>query len=111
LRYIALFSRGTTDVEHRVVAAGSRGLAKAADFLKDTGADRHDAKAYGSYEGVYNDEVSWYIFPKQRRRINMTMLERRCHLHWYVEVMQRAYRILHSFDSHRYPTHLSLRKY
>lgn len=45
--------RGVTDVQHKLVAAGSSSESKAHDFLQRVGAP--SAKAYGSYEGVYND--------------------------------------------------------
>lgn len=44
-------------MEHQVGAVGSRDLAKAEAFIRDTGATRSNAKGYGTYEGVYNDQV------------------------------------------------------
>ncbi|KIJ55324.1 hypothetical protein M422DRAFT_23927 [Sphaerobolus stellatus SS14] len=49
-------TRGTEDVAHQVIAVGSRDQAKAEAFIKETGADRDNAKGYGTYEGVYNDK-------------------------------------------------------
>ncbi|TIA86973.1 hypothetical protein E3P99_03467 [Wallemia hederae] len=46
--------RGVKDVQHKLVAAGSSSEKKAADFLSRVGASS-DAKAYASYQGVYDD--------------------------------------------------------
>lgn len=53
-------SRGSSDVEHRVVAAGSRSATKAEEFIKETKAYQHNATAYGSYEQVYADKAGIY---------------------------------------------------
>ncbi|KAI0954077.1 hypothetical protein AcW1_006655 [Taiwanofungus camphoratus] len=50
-------TRGTTDVAHKVVAVGSRSVAKAQEFI-DAYAPGKPIRAYGSYEEVYtNKEV------------------------------------------------------
>ncbi|KAF8582789.1 NAD(P)-binding protein [Ramaria rubella] len=49
-------TRNTNDVEHRVVAAGSRTIVKAEEFIKLTKADQHNAQGYGTYEQVYANE-------------------------------------------------------
>jgi hypothetical protein len=59
----SMASRGVTDIEHKVVAAGSRTAAKAEEFIKETNADQHNAKAYGSYEQVYADKARNFYRP------------------------------------------------
>ena len=45
------------DVFHRVAAIGSRSVAKAREFIDEVARGDTSIKAYGTYDGVYTDEV------------------------------------------------------
>lgn len=46
-----------TDVVHKVVAVGSRSVAKAQEFIDKYAAGNKSIKALGTYEEVYADKV------------------------------------------------------
>lgn len=50
--------RGVNDVIHKVVAVGSRSVAKAQEFVDAHAGGDKGIKAYGTYEDVYADAVS-----------------------------------------------------
>ncbi|KAG9126278.1 hypothetical protein FRC07_004130 [Ceratobasidium sp. 392] len=49
-------TRDVTDVIHKVIAVGSRDVAKAQEFIDKNAPSRPDVKAYGSYEEVVADK-------------------------------------------------------
>lgn len=49
-------TRNVLDVVHKVVAVGSRSLAKAQEFVKDVAGGDTSVKAYGNYDEVYADK-------------------------------------------------------
>jgi len=53
-------TRGVDDIEHRIVAVASRSKEKADKFVADNFGenDTKDTKTYGSYDELYNDQVS-----------------------------------------------------
>ena len=50
-------SRGVDDLAHKIVAVGSRSVEKADQFIDENGIGTQ-AKGYGSYQGVEDDQVS-----------------------------------------------------
>lgn len=49
-------TRGVTDVAHKLVAVGSRSVAKAQDFISSEAGGDETIKAYGSYDQVFADK-------------------------------------------------------
>lgn len=52
------YRRGVNDIVHKVVAVGSRTIAKAQEFIDTKAGGDKNIKAYGTYDEVYADSVS-----------------------------------------------------
>lgn len=73
-------SRGVTDVAHKLVAVGSRSVAKAQDFISSEAGGDETIKAYGSYDQVFADKVNPYYSAQGPYQLNGPRTLMRCTL-------------------------------